>query len=331
VARFAGAMVEYGQVHRRAIAAITLSMKIGFSMPHMLRLKATCQPWEAAVTGADQTKLAKWAEKLGYAMLSVPEHHIVPAAHVDLSGPHHLSAFSTMAYWAGATETIRVNSCISILPAQHPVVTAKALSTMDWLSSGRVTVTFAVGWLKGEFDVLGIPFAERGSRAEEYVQAIIELWTKERPEFEGKYVSFKDVAFEPKCVQRPHLPIWMGGDADAVLRRTARYASGWWPFLTKPEAIPEKLDYIRSQPDYNGRLEDAYYGFATSRVGEGHTVQVDPRARPGMTKTEIIDRLGWFKTLGVTYSSVPIPMVSEIAEYYDYTQWVAEEIMPAVA
>jgi probable F420-dependent oxidoreductase len=306
-------------------------VQLGFAMPHMLRLKATCQPWEAQVTGADQTKMARWAEQLGYAMISIPEHHIIPNSHVELSGPHYFSAFPAMAYLAGATERIRVNSCIALLPLQHPVVTAKALSTMDWLSSGRVTVTFAVGWLEEEFDILGVPFHERGAIAEEYIQAILELWTKEAPEFDGKYVSFRDVAFEPKPVQKPHPPVWFGGDAPAVLRRVARYASGWWPFLTKPEDIPGKLDYIRSQPDYNGRLTEVYYGFATSRVGEGHVVQKDPRVRDGMTKQEIVDRLGWFQELGVTLSSVPIPQVNHIQEYFDYTQWVAEEIMPAIA
>lgn len=306
-------------------------MKLGFAMPHLLRLKATGQPWEAAVTGADQTRFAQWADELGYSMISVPEHHIVPRSHVDLSGPHYFSSYPTMAYLAGATKRVRVNSCISILPLQHPVTTAKALSSIDWLSGGRVTITFGVGWLEEEFAVLGVPFHERGARSEEYIQAIIELWTKEEPEFEGTYVSFRDVVFEPKPVQRPHPPVWFGGDADPVLRRTARYASGWWPFLTKPEDIPARIDFIRSQPDYNGNLTDVFYGFATSRVGEGHVVQEDPRARPGMTKQEIIDRLGWFAELGVTTSSVPIPSLGHIEEYFDYTQWVAEEIMPAIA
>ncbi|MDE8653288.1 TIGR03619 family F420-dependent LLM class oxidoreductase [Novosphingobium album (ex Liu et al. 2023)] len=305
-------------------------MKLGFAMPHMVRLKAMTQPWEAAVTGADQTRLAKWAEKLGYEMIAIPEHHIIPRSHVELSGPHYFHAYSAMGYIAGATETIRVNSCIAILPAQHPIVTAKALSTIDWLSSGRVTITFAVGWLEEEFDLLGIPFHQRGAMAEEYTQAIIALWTQENPEFEGKYVSFRDVAFEPKPVQQPHIPIWFGGDADAVLGRVARYADGWWPFLTKPETLPERIDFIRSRPDYNGRLRDIYYGMSTSRVGEGHAVIDDPKARPGQTRQEIIDRLGWLEDLGVTWSSVPIPAVRHIQEYYDYTQWVAEEIMPAV-
>lgn len=305
-------------------------MKLAFAMPHMLRLKAMTQPWEAAVTGADQTRLAKLAEKLGYEMIAVPEHYVVPREHGELSGPHYFNAMTAMAYWAGATEKIRVNSCISILPLQNPVITAKALSTMDWLSSGRVTITFAVGWLKGEFEALGVDFHQRGAISEEYIQAIIELWMSENPEFEGKYVSFRDVAFEPKCWQKPHLPVWFGGDADAVLKRIARYACGWWPFLTKPEDIPAKIDYIRSQPDYNGRLSDIFYGLATSRVGEGHVEIDDPKARPGMTRQEIIDRLCWFRELGVTWSSVPIPRVRDIEEYCDYAQWVAEEIMPAV-
>ena len=194
-----------------------------------------------------------------------------------------------------------------------------------------MTVTFGVGWLKEEFDLLGVPFAHRGAMAEEYTQAIIELWTKENPEFEGKYVSFKDVAFEPKCVQKPHVPIWFGGDADAVLRRTARYATGWFPFLTQPEDFPARIDFIKSQPDYNGQLTDVCYGMATGSIGEGHVVIDDPDARPGQSKEEIIDRLGTLGDLGVTISGVPIPAVKDVEAYFDYTQWVAEEILPAVA
>jgi probable F420-dependent oxidoreductase len=305
-------------------------MKLAFPVPHMMRLKAMRQPWEASVTGADQTRLAKWADKLGYTMISVPEHYLIPGEHVDLSGPHYFSAYPAMAYLAGATERIRVNSCVALLPLQHPVVTAKALATIDWMSGGRLMVTFGVGWLEKEFDMLGVPFRERGARAEEYIQAIIELWTAESPSFEGKYVSFSDVAFEPKPLQRPHPPVWFGGDADPALRRVARYASGWWPFLTKAEDIPARLEYIRSQPDYNGRLTDVFAGFAT-RVGEGHVARpVDPKARAGMSKEEIVDRIGWMADLGVTMTSVPVPKVSGIAEYMDYTQWVAEEVMPAV-
>jgi probable F420-dependent oxidoreductase len=305
-------------------------VKFAFPVPHLLRLKATMQPWETKVTGWDQTRLVKRADELGYDMIGVPEHFIIPREHVDLSGPHYFHAAAAQGYIAGATQRIRINSSLTILPLQNPIVMAKAYATIDWLSSGRIMVTFGVGWLEREFNLLGVPFHERGRMADEYLAAIVELWTQDSPTFEGKYVSFKDVAFEPKPFQKPHVPIWMGGDADAVLERAARYASGWMPFLTKAEDIPARIDFIKSQPTYKGGPFEVSYGIGTSRIGEGHTVVKDPKARPGMSAQEIVDRLSWFKQLGVTISAVPIPPVADIEAYLDYAQWVIEEIKPKV-
>jgi probable F420-dependent oxidoreductase len=303
-------------------------VKLAFAMPRLIELKATMQPWELSVTGADQTMLAQSADAWGYDMISVPEHFLIPSEHVELSGPHHFHAYAAMGYYAGATRRIRINSSVAILPLQHPAITAKALATIDWLSGGRAMVTFGAGWLEREFDLLNVPFHKRGRMCDEYLAAIVALWTADEPAFEGEFVRFRDVAFAPRPVQKPHLPIWMGGEADAVLKRAARFASGWWPYLTKPEDIPARLDFIKAQPGYDGRPFDVMYGFATSRIGEGHAVIDDPRARPGMTLAEIVDRLGWFTTLGVTMSSVPIPAVRGIAEYVDYAQWVIEEVRP---
>ncbi|BBZ33437.1 TIGR03619 family F420-dependent LLM class oxidoreductase [Mycolicibacterium confluentis] len=305
-------------------------MKFVFALPHMLRLKAMMQPWEAEVTGADQTRMARRADELGYDMIAVPEHFVIPAEHVELSGPHYLSSTVAQAYLAGATQRIRLNSCITVLPLQNPIVLAKALATADWMSSGRMMVTFGVGWLEREFELLGVPFKERGRIADEYLAAIVELWTSEQPTFEGRYVSFNDVAFEPKPVQRPHLPIWIGGDADAAMRRAAKFASGWWSFLTPPEKIAERIDFIKSQPEYDGRPFEVVHGMGTNRVGEGHVAQDDPNGRPGMSAAEIVDRLGWLSEQGVTVSSVPIPAVRDTEQYLDYAQWVIEEIKPQV-
>ncbi|ABK73257.1 TIGR03619 family F420-dependent LLM class oxidoreductase [Mycolicibacterium smegmatis] len=305
-------------------------MKLVFNLPHMLRLKAMMQPWEAEVTGADQTRMVKCADRWGYDMIAVPEHFVIPNEHVELSGPHYLQSTVAQAYIAGATERIMLNSCITVLPLQHPIVLAKALATADWMSSGRMMVTFGVGWLQREFELLGVPFHERGRMADEYLAAIVELWTSDSPKFEGRYVSFGDIAFEPKPVQKPHLPIFIGGDADAALRRAARYASGWWSFLTPPEKLAERIDFIKSQPEYDGRAFDVVHGMATTRVGEGHTVRDDPNARPGMSAQEIIDRLSWLGEQGVTVSAVPLPPVRGVDEYLDYAQWVIEEIKPQV-
>jgi len=305
-------------------------MKLVFNLPHMLRLKAMMQPWEAGVTGADQTRMAKCADAWGYDMIAVPEHFVIPTEHVELSGPHYFQSTVAQAYLAGATERIMLNSCITVLPLHQPIVLAKALATADWLSGGRMMVTFGVGWLKGEFDALGVPFGERGRIADEYLAAIIELWTSESPRFDGRYVSFDEVAFEPKPVRKPHLPIWIGGDADAALCRAAKFASGWWCFLTPPEQIAQRLDFIKSQPEYDGRPFDVVHGMATTRVGEGHVGRDDPHARAGMSGQEIIDRLSWLGEQGVTVSAVPLPAVRDVDEYLDYAQWVIEEIKPNV-
>ncbi len=306
------------------------TMKFSFVMPHCMELKALTQPWEFAVTGADQTVMAKRAEELGYDMIAVPEHFVVPNTHVELSGPHYFHSTVAQAYLAGATQTIQLNSCATLLPLQHPIVMAKALATADWMSDGRIVVTFGVGWDEEEFNILGVPFHERGRMADEYLAAIIELWTREAPSFHGRYVSFDNVVFAPKPVQKPHPPIWIGGDADAQLKRAARFASGWFPFLTQPAEFPAKIDFIKSQPTYSGGPFEVCYGLGTSLIGEGHVVIDDPTQQPGMSAAEIIDQLGSFAELGVTMSSVPIPPVKDVNAYLDYAQWVIEEIKPKV-
>jgi probable F420-dependent oxidoreductase len=303
-------------------------VKFAFPIPHLLRLKAISQPWEAAVTGPEQRRMMQCADQWGYDMIAVPEHLVIPTDHVALSGPHYLHSTAAQAFIAGATERVAVNSCVTILPLHHPIALAKALATADWMSGGRMMVTFGVGWLAREFELVGVPFGERGRIADEYLAAIVELWTSDAPRFEGRYVSFADIAFEPKPVQKPHLPIWIGGDADAALRRAATFGSGWWPFLTPPEQIAEKLDYIKSQPSYDGRPFEVMHGLGTNRVGEGHVARRDASDRPGMSAAQIVDRLGWLAEQGVTMTAVPVPAVGGVDEYLDYARWVIEEIKP---
>ena len=102
-------------------------MKFSFAMPNTVRVKALTQPFELDVTGADQTVMAKRAEELGYDMIPIPEHFIVPTAHVELSGPHYFHSTVAQAFIAGATQRIRVNSCVTLLPLQHPPVPRRQL------------------------------------------------------------------------------------------------------------------------------------------------------------------------------------------------------------
>lgn len=305
-------------------------MEFCLPLPHSLELAATMQSWEPEVTGTDQTRVMKRADELGYDMLLVPEHFIIPKEHVELSGAHYFHTYAAQGYIAGATSRIKVGTSLTILPLQHAVIAAKALSTIDWMSGGRIIAAFGVGWLKDEFDIMGLPFNKRGRMTDEYLEAMIELWTKEWPEYEGEFVSFKDVAFAPKCVQKPHVPIWIGGYSDAALRRTARFATGWLPYLVDPEDFPAKLDFIKSQPAYHGQPMDVMFSLSTLKIGDEHVVIDDPRAEVSETKNAqvLIDNLAWLKELGVTVTNAPIPTVKDLDAYLDYAQWIIEEVKP---
>jgi probable F420-dependent oxidoreductase len=302
-------------------------MQLTFPIPHLAELKGMTQPWEYGVTGPDQLRMAKRAEELGYDIIGIPEHLAVPPAHIENTGSFWFHSVAAMAAFAGATSKIRLNSCVTILPFQHPIVMAKALATADWMSGGRVNVTFGLGSIEQEYDYLGVPFRGRGARADEYLDAMIALWTQDRPSFEGEFVRFKDVGFDPKPVQKPYLPIWIGGDSDAALHRAAKYGSGWIiSYRTDPKDIPARLALIKSQPDWKDRPFDVMYGLGTSRLTLNHVPRDDPSAQPGMSAQEIVDALSWYRELGVTVSSVPIPPLADCDAYLDYAQWVIEEV-----
>jgi alkanesulfonate monooxygenase SsuD/methylene tetrahydromethanopterin reductase-like flavin-dependent oxidoreductase (luciferase family) len=122
-----------------------------------------------------------------------------------------------------------------VVPHRPAVLTAKVLSTIDWLSKGRLTLGIGVGWCREEFEAIGAaPFDDRGNVTDEWMAACRELWSAEAPKFNGKYVSIDDVVFTPKPVQKP-IPIWVGGESAPALRRTVRYAHGWYPVGTNPQ------------------------------------------------------------------------------------------------
>jgi probable F420-dependent oxidoreductase len=272
------------------------------------------------------------ADSLGFNKCMLGEHFVIPKAHVPLSGDHYFHTVVALGFIGGQTKNLRLSSSVSILPLQSPIVQAKAWSTLDWVTNGRAEALFGVGWLKEEFDTLGVDFHERGKMADEYVAAMIALWTQEEPIFEGKYVNFREIGFAPKPVQQPRLPIWFGGDAAAVLRRVAKFGDGWSPFRTPPEKFLDCIDIIKSQPDYDGRKLEIFFALEMLNVGPHHEVLDDPRAPGSRSRQQIIDQIGWLSGLGITETIVPLPPgMTGMAAYEDRLRWVATEIMPHVA
>jgi probable F420-dependent oxidoreductase len=291
---------------------------------------AVTQPWEHTLGGRDIASVAHRAEELGYSMVFLPEHFFTPTSHVELSGNHYFDATTAQAFVAGATSTITIGSMVTILPLHNPIVAAKQIATLDWFSGGRAQVTVGVGWLKDEFDAIGVPFTKRGRLTDEYLEAMFELWHSDSPSYDGEFVKFNDIAFGPKPISSPHPTVWMGGDADAVLRRAARFGDGWAPWLTKPDELPAKLDYLRSQPGFDNRPFSVFYSLAMLAIGQEHAIVEDPNAQFGQSAEQVIDNCNMLAERGVTDTWVNPPPVEDFNAYLDHMQWVAEEIMPKV-
>lgn len=219
------------------------------------------------------SSIAKRAEELGYHVLMFPDHIVMPM-HTDSQYPYSESGIfpgtdnnetmeqlTTLAFLAGQTQSIRLVTSVMIVPHRPPVLTAKILSTIDVLSQGRMNVGVGVGWLKEEFEALQTPpFGERGAITDEYIRAFKELWTQDEPNFQGKYCQFSNITFLPKPVQKPHPPIWVGGESRRAIRRAAELGDAWQPIansssspLTTPEQLAEGIGRLGRYVERAGR------------------------------------------------------------------------------
>ena len=134
-------------------------------------------------------------------------------------GPVYYDAIAVLGYLAGSTHRVRLGTTVLVIPYRHPIVLAKELASIDQLSEGRLILGAGVGWAEAEFQALGASFAERGRCTDEALRVMQTLWTQDAPQYSGPYCSFADIIFQPKPVQQP-LPIWVGGQSRAELRRT---------------------------------------------------------------------------------------------------------------
>src|SRR5438309_5733370 len=146
-----------------------------------------------------------------------------------------------LTYIASATRTLKLGTAILILPQRNPVITAKAVASLDHLAGGgRVLLGIGVGWLAEEFATLGVPFQDRGARTDEYVAAMRALWSQERASFSGRFVSFRDVYCRPLPPNR-RIPIIVGGDTKAAARRAGRIGDGYFPARGAPAELYDEM------------------------------------------------------------------------------------------
>jgi probable F420-dependent oxidoreductase len=200
--------------------------------------------------GPAAVELAQAAEAAGFDSIWTVEHVVVPRAYQSRYPYSESGRMGSgledfpipdpliwLAYIASATRTIKLGTAIMILPQRNPVITAKAVATLDHLAGGgRVLLGIGVGWLAEEFATLGVPFEDRGPRTDEYVAAMRALWSQDCASFKGKFVSFTDVFCRPLPAARK-IPIIVGGDTKAAARRAGRLGDGYFPARGAPAEL----------------------------------------------------------------------------------------------
>jgi probable F420-dependent oxidoreductase len=256
-------------------------MKIGFNAPTQGPLSAT----------EHLVRLVTEGEAMGFDYATFSDHVVIPND-IEARYPYSSSGeFPTgaraqrheqlveMAYVAGKTQRLGLVSSVMVVPHRPAVLAAKMLATIDVLSGGRLILGIGAGWMKEEFQALGVPdFAARGKVTDEYIKAFIELWTNDKPRFAGEHVRFENIVLAPKPVQKPYPPIWVGGESGPALRRTAALGDAWYPIGTNPVNLLDSLSRfkanvarLRRMTEQAGRKPDAV-GLALRCTAFGESV-----------------------------------------------------------
>jgi probable F420-dependent oxidoreductase len=280
-------------------------------------------------TGAALVAFAREAEKRAIASLWVSDHVVFPrTATGSYPGgrfPHppdkaYLEPVTVLSAAAVVTTRAKLGASVFILGHRHPVVMAKMLTSIDALSNGRLICGVGVGWWKEELEVLGVPFARRGRQADEILRAFKALWTMDNPSFAGEFYRFSELGFAPKPVQKPHPPVWVGGDSDGAFHRVAMFGDGWHATSKTPVQFREALDRLRrAAENVNRRFEtidlSLRFGLTDELIGQG------PQA--------VIDMLAAYKALGVSHVMLEFRR-DDLGRMVEILDFVTTRIRPAV-
>lgn len=254
-------------------------------------------------TGAERSVIdavAVGAERAGFATLWSGEHVVMvdhSASRYPYSDDGQIAIPSTvdwidpligLSFAAAATSSIRIATGVLLLPEHNPMVVAKQAATLDKLSAGRLTLGVGIGWSREEFEALGIPFERRGARTKEYVAAMRALWSDDIATFQGEFVAFDSVRVNPKPADGRSIPIVVGGNSDAALRRVAAWGDGWYGFnLDGVVEAAERIAFLDAQCAESGRDRGALR--VTVALRDLHTEDAAALADLGVDELVIVD------------------------------------------
>lgn len=274
------------------------------------------------IEGEKIARVARRAEELGYDSLWVSDHIIFPAElrsaypyspdgklPLDPTNPL-LEPFTVLSYAAAVTKTIKLGTSVVIVPYRDPIVTAKIVSSLDVLSGGRFIFGVGVGWLEEEFRVLRQNLSDRSAQTREALLAMKACWTQEDPEFHGKFFDFFGIKFSPKPRQKPHPPIWFGGNSMPALKRAVTQGDGWHAVWETPEEVAAKAKTLRDLCEKAGK------NFADFPI----TINVNNRVP--YTKENIKQ----YEAAGVSMMFIPRVFQSDVQDVVENMERFAKDI-----
>jgi probable F420-dependent oxidoreductase len=242
-----------------------------------------------------------------------------------------LETLTALTYLAGVTERVSLGASVIVLPYRHPLFTARVATSIDTLSNGRLILGVGIGWMVEEFDALGVPFKARAGMSEEQLQIFNLLWSEERPSFHGRHYQFPAVAVNPRPVQKPRFPIWVGGESEAARRRAGRYADAWFSYFVKitPEDLAARFSQVREFAAEAGRDPDEVKLCCCRPVEV--TAEPVPQTEEDLrgTPEQLVEALERYAAVGVQHMALQF-MVGRWPERKEQIQRFGEEAIPAL-
>src|SRR4051794_10385462 len=277
------------------------------------------------LSGRAIAEMAGAAEQLGFDAVYVPAHPAGDQKWLETGGHHALDPFVALSFAAAATTRLRVQTHILVLPYRNPLLTAKSVLSLDVLSNGRVVLGVAPGYLKPEFAALGVNFDERNELTDEAIDVMKRLWTDGEIEFTGRNFKTRGTTMAPPVVQKPHPPVWTGGNSTAAIRRAAERGEGWVPF-PNPAGVSSA---VRTPPLSNvDELRRRVYALREHAEQVGRTNPIDICFSPFANgDLETLDELAVLEDIGVTWAVLHMPPVTTRAAYIDAVQHLGEAVI----
>ena len=271
------------------------------------------------------------AEALGYDSIWVPDHIVTGEPFLSRMGPHWFEPFVTLAYIAGRTRTIKLGLAVLVVPYRHPVFAAKLISTLDRLSDGRLIVGVGSGGeVATEFEALGLPHSERGAITDDYIQAFKAMWSEGFAGYQGKHCRIPRLGVEPRPVQQPHPPLWVGGNSRVAIRRAAQHCDGWHPLRLTPAQLADGVAELRSME----RRFDRAAPVTVSLQSEYMTITDEPLGEDRLplngSPDQIAGDLRRYQAAGLDSIALRFATARDTAELVAWMERFAAEIRPAV-